>query len=82
MENNLRKLVETILERSNGRIYSYGPFDRVLVSCRWYGRIGHRRRSVPIPRYSMENNLRKLVETILERSNGRIYSDGPFDRVL
>ena len=24
------KLVETILERSNGRIYSYGPFDPVL----------------------------------------------------
>ena len=40
-------------QRSNGRIYSNGPFDRVLVSCRWYGPTGHRRRAVQIPRYSM-----------------------------
>ena len=45
-KNSLLKLVETILERSNGRIYSYGPFDRVLVLCRWYGPTGHRRRAV------------------------------------
>ena len=44
---------KTILERSNGRIYSYGPFDPVLVSGRWYGPTGHHRRAVPIPRYSM-----------------------------
>ena len=43
-----------ILERSNGRIYSYGPFDLVLWSGRWYGPTGQRRRrGKPIPRYSM-----------------------------
>ena len=26
---------KTILERSNGRIYSYGPFDPVLWSGQW-----------------------------------------------
>ena len=63
-------------ERSNGRIYSYGPFDRVLVSSRWYGPTGHRRRAVPIPRYSMENSLWKVVQTILERSTvGSIVMD-------
>ena len=45
---------KTILERSNGRIYSYGPFDPVLWSGRWYGPTGQRRRrGKPIPRYSM-----------------------------
>ena len=51
--NNLRKLVETILERSTGRIYSYGPYDQVLVSGRWCGPTGPRGRAVPIPRYYM-----------------------------
>ena len=74
---------KTILERSNGRINSYGPFDQVLLSGRWYGPTGHRRRrGKPIPCNSMSNSLRKLVKTILERSNGRIYSYGPFDPVL
>ena len=42
------------LEQSNGRIYSYGPFDPVLWSGRWYGPTGQRRRrGKPIPRYSM-----------------------------
>ena len=58
-KNSLRKLVETILERSNGRIYSYGPFDPVLVSGRWYGPTGHRRGAVPILRYSMQKQPSK-----------------------
>ena len=45
---------KAILDRSNGRIYSYGPFDPVLWSGRWYGPTGQRRRQgKPIPRYSM-----------------------------
>ena len=44
---------KTILERSNGRIYSYGPFHPVLWSGRGYGPTGQRRRAVPIARYSM-----------------------------
>ena len=43
---------------------------------------GRRRRVVPIPRNSIENSLRKLVKNISARSNGRIYSYGPFDPVL
>ena len=43
---------------------------------------GRRRRVVPIPRNSIENNLWKLVKNISARSNGRIYSYGPFDPVL
>ena len=41
-----------------------------------------RRRVVPIPRNSIENRFRKLVKNISARSNGRIYSYGPFDPVL
>ena len=43
---------------------------------------GRRQRVVPIPRNSIENSLRKLVKNISARSNGRIYSYGPFDPVL
>ena len=43
---------------------------------------GRRRRVVPIPRNSIENSLRKLGKNISARSNGRIYSYGPFDPVL
>ena len=44
--------------------------------------IGRRQRFVPIPRNSIENSRRKLVKKIWARSNGRIYSYGPFDPVL
>ena len=43
---------------------------------------GRRRRVVPIPHNSIENSLRKLGKNILARSNGRIYSYGPFDLIL
>ena len=39
-------------------------------------------RVVPIPRNYMENSLWKLVKEISARSNGRIFSYGPFDPVL
>ena len=42
---------KNFLERSNGRIYTYGPFKTVLVPCRRYGPNGRRRHAVPIPRY-------------------------------
>ena len=43
---------------------------------------GRRWRVVAIPRYSIENSLRKLVKEISSRNNGRIFSYGPFDHVL
>ena len=43
---------------------------------------GRRQRVVPIPRNSIENSLPKLVKNISARSNGRIYSYGPFDPIL
>jgi hypothetical protein len=50
-----------ILARSNGRIKSYGPFQLVLWSCRWYDPNGHHRRGVGFPRYAKENSQLKLV---------------------
>ena len=43
---------------------------------------GRRQRVVQIPRNSIENSLRKLVKEMGARSNGQIYSYGPFDPVL
>ena len=43
---------------------------------------GRRQRVVPIGRNFIENIHRKLVKNISARSNGRIYSYGPFDPVL
>jgi len=47
--------------RFKGRIKSYGPFQSVFLSCRWYDRNGHRRRGVALPCYSKENSLQKLL---------------------
>jgi len=41
--------IETSLQiwaQYNGRIKSYGPFQPILWSCRWYDLNGHRRRGV------------------------------------
>jgi len=47
--------------RSNTKIKSYGPFQPVLQSSRWYDSNEHRRRGVGIPCYSKEHYLRKLL---------------------
>ena len=44
--------IKNFLERSNGWIYSYGPFVPVLWSCRWNSPNGRRRSAAPITRYS------------------------------
>jgi hypothetical protein len=54
-----KKPTETPLKhwaRSNGRIKSYGPFQPVLWTRRWYDLNGHRRRGVGIPRYYSKEN--------------------------
>jgi hypothetical protein len=51
-----------ILARSNGRIKSYGPFEPVLWSRRWYDPNGQHQRGVGIPCYSKENSLPKLLK--------------------
>ena len=71
--------------RSHGRIKSYGLFQPVLQSRRWYDPNGHRRRGVRIPRYFKENSLWKLlqkfghdptveskVKDLLSRYSGRV----------
>ena len=74
--------MKVFLERSNGRIYSCGPFEPVLEPGRWNCPTGRRQSGVPIPRYSTSNSLRKLLKNFLERSNGQTYIYGPFDPVL
>ena len=81
IENRLRKLVKTFqLDPTVGSI--------VMDLLTWFSSVvgvmaatGRRRRVVPIPRNSIENIIRKLGKNISARSNGRIYSYGPFDPV-
>jgi len=47
--------------RSHGQIKSYGPFQPVLQSRRWYDPNGHRQRGIAIPCNSKEYSLRKLL---------------------
>jgi hypothetical protein len=67
--------------RSNGRIKSYGPFQQVLWSRRWYDPNGHRRRGVGIPHSTRKTSYGNSSK-ILVRSNGRIKSYRHFDSVL
>jgi hypothetical protein len=50
-----------LLAQSNGWINSYGPFQPVLQSSRWYDPNKQRRRRVGIPSYSKENSLWKVL---------------------
>ena len=82
IENRRWKLVKNISARSNGRIYSYGPFDPVLYRCRWNGPDRTPSASRTDSTHLYRNSIQKLVKNISTRSNGQIYSYGPFDPVL
>ena len=82
IENSLRKLVKKFERDPTVGSIVMDLLTRFSRGVGGTAPTGRRRRVVPIPRNSIKNSIRKLVKNISARSNGRIYSYGPFDPVL
>ena len=82
IENSLWKLVKTFERDPTVGSIVMDLLTRFSKGVGGMAPTGRRRRVVPIPRNSIENSLRKLMKNISARSNGWIYSYGPFDGVI
>ena len=82
LENSLWKLVKTFERDPTVGSIVIDVLTRFSTGVGGMAPTGRRRRVVPIPPNSIENRFRKLVKNISARSNGGIYSYGPFDPVL